>query len=245
MLNFFRKIRKQLAEDNKPLKYLRYAIGEIVLVVIGILIALQINTWSQFQSDRILEKKILIDLRAELLKNKDKVNETLVRKEALYWPLANYLDRMAEDKVAYDDFIELHRRNFFSGRTYPSYGVINSFIASGDVNLITNDSLKYLITDWVDFIQRFINIEEASFQGHRRFSEFLDSRFPAFGNEYHHKSSEDLRRRFEQIYNDVEYGNRLITIREHFETALDNGEQVKRYVDQMVQLIDREIEKLE
>ena len=245
MINFFRKIRRQLADDNKPLKYLRYAIGEIVLVVIGILIALQINTWSQFRNDRILEKKILKDLREELLKNKDKVNEALVRKKELYRPLANYIERMAENKVSYDDFIAIHRRNFFSNRTYPSYGVINSFISSGDVNLISNDSLKYLITDWVDFMQRFINIEEASFQGHRRFSEYLDPLFPAFGNQYHHKSSEDLRLRFEQIYDDVEYGNRLITIREHFETALDYGVQVKSYVDQMVQLIDREIEKLE
>ena len=47
MTKFFRKIRKKLADDNKPIKYLRYAIGEIVLVVIGILIALQINNWNQ------------------------------------------------------------------------------------------------------------------------------------------------------------------------------------------------------
>ncbi|MFC2148492.1 hypothetical protein ACFLR9_07990 [Bacteroidota bacterium] len=46
MINFFRKIRKQLSNDNKPLKYMRYAFGEIVLVVIGILIALQINNWN-------------------------------------------------------------------------------------------------------------------------------------------------------------------------------------------------------
>jgi len=43
MINFFRRIRKKLADDNKPLKYMRYAIGEILLVVVGILIALSIN----------------------------------------------------------------------------------------------------------------------------------------------------------------------------------------------------------
>ena len=47
MINFFRKKRKSLADDNKALKYTRYAIGEIVLVVIGILIALQINNWNE------------------------------------------------------------------------------------------------------------------------------------------------------------------------------------------------------
>lgn len=46
MINFFRKIRKKLADDNQFFKYTRYAIGEILLVVIGILIALQINNWN-------------------------------------------------------------------------------------------------------------------------------------------------------------------------------------------------------
>lgn len=47
MIPFFRKIREQYANDNKPLKYMRYAIGEIVLVVIGILIAIQVNNWNE------------------------------------------------------------------------------------------------------------------------------------------------------------------------------------------------------
>jgi hypothetical protein len=47
MINFFRKTRKKLSDDNKPLKYARYAIGEILLVVIGILIALSINNWNK------------------------------------------------------------------------------------------------------------------------------------------------------------------------------------------------------
>jgi len=47
MIPFFRKIRKKMADDNRPLKYMRYAIGEIFLVVIGILIALQINNWNE------------------------------------------------------------------------------------------------------------------------------------------------------------------------------------------------------
>ena len=55
MINFFRKIRKKMADDNKPLKYMRYAVGEIILVVIGILIALQINTWNE---NRIQTKEL-------------------------------------------------------------------------------------------------------------------------------------------------------------------------------------------
>jgi hypothetical protein len=52
MLPFFRKIRYQLAQDNQLLKYSRYAIGEILLVVVGILLALQINTWNGQRLER-------------------------------------------------------------------------------------------------------------------------------------------------------------------------------------------------
>jgi hypothetical protein len=47
VIPFFRKIRKKMADDNRPIQYIRYAIGEIALVVIGILIALQINNWNE------------------------------------------------------------------------------------------------------------------------------------------------------------------------------------------------------
>jgi len=64
MIPFFRKLRKQLADDNKPLKYMRYAIGEIVLVVVGILIALQINNWNEQRKSRKVETNILKELLA-------------------------------------------------------------------------------------------------------------------------------------------------------------------------------------
>ena len=69
MIKFFRKIRHNLLSENKTGKYFKYAIGEIILVVIGILIALQINNWNQ---DRINDKKEVETLKA--LKNDVKTN---------------------------------------------------------------------------------------------------------------------------------------------------------------------------
>ena len=77
MINFFRKIRKQLADDNKPLKYLRYAIGEILLVVIGILIALQINNWNEERKDKKLEVVVLNDIRDNIHRNNQLIKETI------------------------------------------------------------------------------------------------------------------------------------------------------------------------
>lgn len=69
MIKFFRHIRQNLVMENKTAKYLKYAIGEIVLVVIGILIALQINNWNQIQNEKKVElgymKNLLEDLKAD------------------------------------------------------------------------------------------------------------------------------------------------------------------------------------
>lgn len=61
MLRFFSKIRYNLAAENKVVKYTRYAIGEILLVVIGILIAVQINNWNTSKKDRQTEQQYLLD----------------------------------------------------------------------------------------------------------------------------------------------------------------------------------------
>ena len=72
MINFFRRIRKKMADDNKPIKYMRYAIGEIVLVVIGILIALQINNWNEARKDDHKKKEYVKMLINDL--NEDIIN---------------------------------------------------------------------------------------------------------------------------------------------------------------------------
>lgn len=69
MINFFRKIRKRLADDNKPLKYLRYALGEILLVVFGILIALQINNWNEDRKAQNKTNAYLVMLSDEIKTN--------------------------------------------------------------------------------------------------------------------------------------------------------------------------------
>ncbi|WP_019669899.1 DUF6090 family protein [Eudoraea adriatica] len=77
MINFFRKIRQQLLSQNKVSKYLLYAIGEIVLVVIGILIALQINNWNEERRDRIIEQKVLEGLAKNLEMNIERFEKRL------------------------------------------------------------------------------------------------------------------------------------------------------------------------
>ena len=69
MIKFFRKIRQNLLMDNKTSKYFKYAVGEIILVVIGILIALQINNWNSNRIDQQKEALYLKNLKEILLSN--------------------------------------------------------------------------------------------------------------------------------------------------------------------------------
>ncbi len=65
-------------EQNKTGKYLKYAIGEIILVMIGILLALQVNNWNEKRKIKIKETKILKELRSDLAQNIDDIEENIL-----------------------------------------------------------------------------------------------------------------------------------------------------------------------
>ncbi|MFL0352810.1 DUF6090 family protein [Xanthomarina sp. GH4-25] len=75
MIKFFRHIRKQLLSVNKPGKYLKYAIGEIILVVIGILIALSINNWNEQRKVRKNERELYSSILKDLVVDENRINE--------------------------------------------------------------------------------------------------------------------------------------------------------------------------
>ena len=77
MIKFFRKIRQNLLMENKTGKYFKYAIGEIVLVVIGILIALQVNNWNQNRIAQNEEKEVITKLHNDFKENKKALKEFL------------------------------------------------------------------------------------------------------------------------------------------------------------------------
>jgi len=82
MIPFFRKIRKKMADDNKPLKYMRYAIGEIILVVIGILIALQVNNWNEDRKKSRVIQNVLMEIKDDLIQDKAELERIIALRNA-------------------------------------------------------------------------------------------------------------------------------------------------------------------
>ena len=83
MLKLFRKIRQNLLSESKFSKYLLYAIGEIILVVIGILIALQINAWSQYKKERLAEQDILTRMERDLQSDLNNLTRQVVFNQSM------------------------------------------------------------------------------------------------------------------------------------------------------------------
>jgi len=96
MIKFFRKIRQNMVKENKVSKYMLYAIGEIVLVVIGILIALSINNWNETRKLQNEELKLLFDLKTNLETTyKNFINDTIDNSEliAKYNNIENFINK--------------------------------------------------------------------------------------------------------------------------------------------------------
>ena len=142
MIKFFRKIRQKLLTENKFSKYLLYAIGEIALVVIGILIALQINSWNE--NKRLLKKEIKILKAFELQFHKDLIqfDESLT----LYKETENSIDIILnhlENDLIYHDSLSEHF--FTSTRIYIDADMANNVfesLKSDGVGLISNEDIR-------------------------------------------------------------------------------------------------------
>ncbi len=154
MIKFFRKIRQQLLTENKFSKYLLYAIGEIILVVIGILIALQINNWNQNRKMQFQEQDILNGLEIEFKINRDRLARVMqTSKQSIENAnkLMTYFNQDISEiqEVKFDSLLY----NFQNVWTFnPRKGLLNSVIASGQINLITNVELKNQLASFEDLV---------------------------------------------------------------------------------------------
>lgn len=145
MIRFFRNIRQKLASENKVAKYLRYAIGEILLVVIGILIALQINNWNELRKQNIAETEFLEGVKKDL--TQDKLYIELVLKlmgpKIEAFEMLNNKGHLISNDVNIDSLLQNY---FVTQRTfYPVTGSFQSAVSGNVINNYKNKEITALI----------------------------------------------------------------------------------------------------
>jgi len=152
MLRVFRKLRQHLLDQNKFSRYLLYAIGEILLVVIGILIALQVDTWNKGRELRAEELELLKNFKASLAKDIVYMQGSKTTYEKARNSLDFLIDYMEQD-LPYVDSLKYHFANitFDWGLQYDfsTYQVLKS----KDLNLISNDSLRSDLVTYYEYAQ--------------------------------------------------------------------------------------------
>lgn len=157
MIKFFRKIRQNLLSEGKTGKFFKYALGEIILVVIGIMIALQINNWNQNRLDSITETKYLDRIVKELNLN-NQFNKSLITdrffKKIEGLKLAK---EYCENKLFVTDTLDFlnsvsYGCVFSGGYNFGTRSSYDELINTGNLQLIRKDTLKNKIAEYYDYI---------------------------------------------------------------------------------------------
>ena len=155
MINFFRKTRKKLADENRFIKYWRYALGEIFLVVIGILIALQVNNWNENRIEHNRIKKYAKSLVKDLEQDIDMLKVSLFQAEDTYFridSLRNYVLQTEKENLSSTLIYTIAHDIIY--RTYSwNRSTFDELKSSGSLRLIANDSLKNKLVAYEAFTQ--------------------------------------------------------------------------------------------
>ena len=164
MIKFFRKIRQNLLSEGKTGKYFKYAIGEIVLVVIGILIALQINNWNENRKTKIRANEIYTNLLTSLEQDSIEVQRTInlltqsletQKRLILSEPnqYTNEFNKSELDKIVRE--IVYGVMSFF-----PKTGIYELITSSNSMDLLKSEKIKSLLINLYDFqYKRYENVD--------------------------------------------------------------------------------------
>jgi len=158
MIKFFRKIRQNLLSEGKTGKYLKYAIGEIVLVVIGILIALQINNWNENRKNRIAEADYYCRILDDFERNEkliDDTSELINNKIKLCKELILDLNKIPNDRgEILNKFVHALRQDVF----VPSTIAFEDLTSSGQLKLLTDLKLKNRLIQHSTSLNNILNL---------------------------------------------------------------------------------------
>ncbi len=155
MIKFFRRVRYDLMEKNKTGKYFKYAIGEIILVVIGILIALQINNWNENKKAKTIEvyvlKEVLSNLNEDAIILNDIINQRKKAKLSVT-KMMSYLEK----EIIGKDTLEKDITNFLTFERYFPINNAYEILKSKGLQL-SNNILTTKISRYYDYEQKKMN----------------------------------------------------------------------------------------
>ncbi|WP_426429575.1 DUF6090 family protein [Winogradskyella sp. HB-48] len=154
MIKFFRKIRKNLLAEGKTGKYLKYAIGEIILVVIGILIALQVNNWNIDRQVRNKEQSYLLEIRNNLQQDSLKLQVVLDFNENKSRIVEEML-QIFVDTLTNQERFHILNKNANDFTYYEVFNPVsiafNNMLSAESIGLIGNGELREALSEYYNY----------------------------------------------------------------------------------------------
>ena len=208
MIKFFRKIRQHLLSENKFNKYLIYAVGEIILVVIGILIALQINNWNETKQKENKLQSIYLEVQRELALN----IKTLDRSIDFYEKQDSVIYLVLNDKLTKQDYLK-NSNLAYTLELYDPPMIQNKGYLSLNANLdIVPKKMKPALEKLNNFYENklhYLNTGSLNFTGFMEsyFKKLSDTKtwYVDYSYKFNYKNEEFL----EYILNDPFYKNKV------------------------------------
>jgi hypothetical protein len=227
-------------EKNKTGKYLKYAIGEIVLVVLGILIALQINNWNEQRKQNKLEESTLIELRANLLADIEDFQADINGYSTAANSCRIVID-FIDGKISYNDSLDSHLGKIrIQGVFAPTKVAYENLKLSG-IKLISNDSLRNTISNLYEVQYKYMQgYLEAEYQlDNQVLSQYYTKEMQEY-SPYRYAKPVD----YESLINNQEFRNLLVHRKMKIEDRFKNlyERNIKR-AGLVVEMIDKELEK--
>lgn len=243
MIKFFRNIRQKLLSENKFSKYLIYAVGEIVLVVVGILIALQVNNWNEKRKLKGAEITILQNFESSIGSDIESLEYYIEEYRTIHNSIKLLRNHM-DNNMPYNDSLNFH---FLNSTAYWSPRIdqgVFSTLSSTDLNLISNDSLKKEIVSYYTFaktnfdmkILKYSNIiDNASYN-------LFSTRFDGLWNVAQRAM---IPNDYESLKIDKKYNYFINSLNQQiFWLVEDPLNQADRKAKAMIELIDKELKVL-
>lgn len=163
MFKFFKKFRQDALQQKSITKYLAYVIGEISLVVIGILIALQVNIWNEQKKEHQVELKILKEIKTDLEENLSEIQGDLASHIKAQNRANLFKDKLLSDDKPEDKEIAFLFSNCIKDRqAYPKSSGYEAMKSKG-MEIISNDSIRLRITNLYQLeFSRLLNLGQSN-----------------------------------------------------------------------------------
>jgi hypothetical protein len=162
MIKFFRKIRQNLLMENKTGKYFKYAIGEIILVVIGILIALSINNWNENRKSRNLESEYYCRLLEDSNQDVTRIEQYLEETKSRLHNCNKLLSLLQKGETSKNIIINeyLYSAARLAAIFRPNTSAFDDLKSSGNLNLIRDINIKNEMNEYYVFLEEYIKVVE-------------------------------------------------------------------------------------